>query len=156
MFMLYPFQKDTEFNFLVYPKGEYICLGMKKNTYGSYWFNLKSIMKNYKVNIKDIKDLQSKDELLNFNYKKYLIINGNITNNSIDNIDKNEFRFTTISKKEAKARKIYTIKEINKLMPIELRKKTEIAGRLLNLEEPENNDKLIWVYIKKENGLYIG
>ena len=29
-------------------------------------------------------------------------------------------------------------------------------GRLLNLEEPENNEKLIWVYIKKENGFYIG
>ena len=157
MFMLYPFQKDTEFNFLVYPKGEYICLGMKKNTYGSYWFNLKSTMKNYKVNTKDIKDLQAKDELLNFNYKKYLVINRNITNNNIENIDKNEFRFTSISKKEAKARKIYTIKEINKLMLIELRKKEpEIVGRLLNLDEPENNDKLIWVYIKKENGFYIG
>jgi hypothetical protein len=155
--MLYPFQKDTEFNFLVYPKGEYICLGMKKNTYGSYWFNLKSTMKNYKVNTKDIKDLQAKDELLNFNYKKYLVINRNITNNNIDNIDNNEFRFTSISKKEAKARKIYTIKEINKLMLIELRKKEpEIVDRLLILDEPENNDKLIWVYIKKQNGFYIG
>jgi len=58
MFMLYPFQSESEFNFIVYPKGEYICLGMKKNTYGSYWFNLKSTMKNYKVNPKDLKDLQ--------------------------------------------------------------------------------------------------
>ena len=60
-------------------------------------------------------------------------------------------------KKEAKSRKVYTIKEINKLMLIELRRREpEIVGRLLNLEEPENNDKLIWVYINKENGFYIG
>ena len=71
MFMLYPYQNNTEFNFFVYPKGEYICLGMKKNTYGSYWFNLKSTMKNYKVNPKDLKELQSKDELSNFNFKTF-------------------------------------------------------------------------------------
>ena len=152
MFMLYPYQNNTEFNFIVYPKGEYICLGMKKNTYGSYWFNLKSTMKNYKVNSKDIKDLQAKDQLYNFNYKSFLTIKDN------DNTtEKNEYIFTSMPKKEAKSRKIYTIKEINKLMLIELRKKEpQIVGRLLNLEEPENNDKLIWVYINKENGFYIG
>ena len=157
MFMLYPFHKDSEFNFNVYPKGEYICLGMKKNTYGSYWFNLKSTMKNYKINTKDIKELQDKDELYNFNYEQYLLINNK--NNNIENKEINEecIKFSSMSKKEAKSRKIYTIKEINKLMLIELRKKEpEIVGRLLNLEEPENNDKLIWVYINKENGFYIG
>ena len=160
MFMLYPFQNNTEFNFIVYPKGEYICLGMKKNTYGSYWFNLKSTMKSYKINIKDLKEFQEKDELLNFDFKKYLIINNNNINlnNSFDNNYNNDFiKFNSISKKEAKSRKIYTIKEINKLMLIELRKKEpEIVGRLLNIEEPENNDKLLWVYINKENGFYIG
>ena len=161
MFMLYPFHKDSEFNFNVYPKGEYICLGMKKNTYGSYWFNLKSTMKNYKINTKDIKELQDKDELYNFNYEQYLLINNK--NNNIENkeigkeINEECIKFSSMSKKEAKSRKIYTIKEINKLMLIELRKKEpEIVGRLLNLEEPENNDKLIWVYINKENGFYIG
>ena len=160
MFMLYPFQNNTEFNFIVYPKGEYICLGMKKNTYGSYWFNLKSTMKSYKINIKDLKEFQEKDELLNFDFKKYLIINNNNINlnNSFDNNYNNDFiKFNSISKKEAKSRKIYTIKEINKLMLIELRKKEpESVGRLLNIEEPENNDKLLWVYINKENGFYIG
>ena len=42
-------------------------------------------------------------------------------------------------------------------MLTELRKKEpEIVGRLLNIKEPENNDKLLWVYINKENGFYIG
>ena len=155
MFMLYPYQNNTEFNFFVYPKGEYICLGMKKNTYGSYWFNLKSTMKNYKVNPKDLKELQSKDELSNFNYKNFLIANN--TENYNDDNNQDVFRFTSMLKKEAKSRKVYTIKEINKLMLIELRRREpEIVGRLLNLEEPENNDKLIWVYINKENGFYIG
>ena len=166
MFMLYPFQNDSEFNFNVYPRGEYICLGMKKNTYGSYWFNLKSTMKNYKVNSKDLKEFQDKDDLYNFNYKKYLIINNNIkNNNSRENLNNNDksynnyefVKFNSISKKEAKSKKIFTIKEINNLMLTELRKKEpEIVGRLLNIEEPENNDKLLWVYINKENGFYIG
>ena len=151
MFMLYPFNNDSEFSFIVYPKGEYICLAMKKNTFGSYWFNLKSTMKNYKINSKEIKELQEKDEFSNFSFQKYLIINNNIENN------KENMRFNSISKKEAKSKIIYTLKEINKLMLTELRKKEpEIIGRLLNLEMPENNEKLIWVYINKENGFYIG
>ena len=154
MFMLYPFQNESEFNFIVYPKGEYICLGMKKNTYGSYWFNLKSTMKNYKINSKDLKDCQDKNSLYNFDFKKYLIINNNLNINENTN---DSIKFNSITKKEAKSRKIYTIKEINKLMLIELRKKEpEIVGRLLNIEEPENNDKLLWVYINKENGFYLG
>ena len=154
MFMLYPFQNESEFNFIVYPKGEYICLGMKKNTYGSYWFNLKSTMKNYKINSKDLKDCQDKNSLYNFDFKKYLIINNNLNINENNN---ECIKFNSITKKEAKSRKIYTIKEINKLMLIELRKKEpEIVGRLLNIEEPENNDKLLWVYINKENGFYLG
>ena len=153
MFMLYPYHNQNEFTFTVYPKGEFICLGMKKNTYGSYWFNLKSTMKNYKINSKDL-NLQSKDNLQNFNYKKYMVFS-NIT---IDDEEiKNIFKFTSMSRKEAKSRKVYTIKEINKLMINELRKKEPvIIGRLLNLEEQENNDELIWVYIKKGNGFYIG
>ena len=153
MFMLYPFNNDSEFSFIVCPKGEYICLGMKKNTFGSYWFNLKSTMKNYKINSKEIKEFQEKDELFNFNYQKYLNINNNL------NLENNIgfMRYNSISKKEAKSRIIYTLKEINKLMLIELRKKEpEIVGRLLNLEILENNDKLIWVCINKDNGFYIG
>ena len=100
--MLYPFHKDSEFNFNVYPKGEYICLGMKKNTYCSYWFNLKSTMKNYKINTKDIKELQDKDELYNFNYEQYLLIN--YKNNNIENNEINEecIKFSSMSKKEEK------------------------------------------------------
>ena len=69
---------------------------MKKNTYGSYWFNLKSTMKNYKVNPKDLKELQSKDELSNFNYKNFLIANSTEIYN--DENYKDVFRFTSMLK----------------------------------------------------------
>ena len=148
MFMLYPYENELEFIFTVYPKSENICLAMKKGTYGSYWFNLKSSIKNYKTSNQE--ELKKKENFKSFDIKKYIIF---------DNNKRFNYNYISISKEKALERKKYTEKEINNLMIEELKKKEEkLMNKLLELEdiEEENLDKLIWVYIKKENGFYIG
>ena len=55
-------------------------------------------------------------------------------------------------------RKTYTQQEINELMIEELKKKDEtLMNKILELDDiNDNNLNLIWVYIQKENGFYMG
>jgi hypothetical protein len=147
MFMLYPYENDIEFCFTVYPKSENICLGMKSGTYGSYWFNLKSSIKNYKTSNQE--ELKKRENFKPFNISKYIIY---------DNNKKFNYNYFSISKEKAMERKTYTQQEINELMIEELKKKDEtLMNQILELDDiNDNNLNLIWVYIQKENGFYMG
>ena len=141
MFMLPPYENETEFTFTVPQKGEVICLAMKKETYGSYCFNLKSSMRQFKsteipekpqttVDLAQIKSHTSTD----FSYD-----------------------YTTISLSDAKLRKTFTKEEINQLMVNELKKIDEkLMTELVAMKPLEDEKDLVWIYIKRENGYYIG
>ena len=153
MFMLPPYENEPDFSFTVYPKSEVICLAMKKETYGSYWFNLKSSMKNYKTST-EMKNPNEKpfdiNEFIPILAKDEKELNQNYT-----------YDFVSISLEDAKYRKTYTKSEINQLMIGELSKREpkimELLLKLSPISDTEvKEEDLVWVFIQKENGFYIG
>ena len=153
MFLLPPYDNNANFQFTVYPNSEVVILGMKKETYGSYWFNLKSSMKMYK-NSNELLDPNAN----NFNINDYLPLM-NLPENELNSNYK--YDYTSLSLNDAKYRKTYTKQEINKLMISELQKRENNLMDLLLALPPLNDneineDELIWVYVQKENGFYIG
>ena len=153
MTMLFPYEKEIEFGFIVFPRNEKICLAMKNENYGSFWFNLKSSFKNYKT---------SNDyELKKNNNFKYFDVNKVLNINKIEQKEIKDFYYDykTINKDFALMRKSYSKEELNNLMIEELKnKEKEIMSYLLELPlyDQKYESNLIWVYIQKENGFYIG
>lgn len=152
MFMLPPYENQPDFTFTVYPKSEVICLAMKNETYGSYWFNLKSSMKNYKTSTQ----MKNPNEGT-FDIKEFITM----IDMKVEELNTFSYDYLSISLSDAKYRKTYTKAEINQLMIDELSKREpklmELLLQLEPLNDPEQKeDELVWVFVQKENGFYIG
>jgi len=142
--LLPPFQGQNTFNLTVQPNSYGIILGIKKDSYGDYWFNIISKIKQY-----ECKEDENPTSTIKPNFNDFCT-------DDVSSMDLSpDFKYPSLEELSIvdKYREIdhhkYWENKLNEKYP-------ELMEKILDLKPIDNDKPLEWVEIKTGNGLYIG
>ena len=142
--LLPPFQGQDNFKLSVGPNSYGIILGIKKDIYGDFWFNVQSKIKQF--------ECREGEDPVKFERPKY----DNFCTGDVNTIETTyDFQYSTFDILSA----VDQYREVNhsKFWEIKLNDKYPKIMEYINKLTPiETDKKLDWVEIKTGNGTYIG
>ena len=142
--LLPPFQGQNTFNLTVQPNSYGIILGIKKDSYGDYWFNIISKIKQY-----ECKEDENPTSTIKPNFNDFCT-------DDVSSMDLSpDFKYPSLEELSI----VDEYREINhhKYWENKLNEKyPELMEKILDLKPIDNDKPLEWVEIKTGNGLYIG